>query len=158
MHWTSLSDLGFHSSLPNLQQLSTFFRSIIFFYRKWHSISSIVLRALTPDLGIDEHKVNNFFYVLYFSWHIVMRMRVPKEGSCDPIAPLELPHSLHAFQRVSSTHLLNRVIQYAFNFALNICSKNWRNHLVLTKLLRHEKWLCTLSLILLPFQFLKIYI
>ncbi|KAK4486891.1 hypothetical protein RD792_006199 [Penstemon davidsonii] len=41
------------------------------------------------------------------SWHILMRMRAPKEGSCDPIAPLELPHSLHAFNRVSSTDDLN---------------------------------------------------
>ncbi|EYU26770.1 hypothetical protein MIMGU_mgv1a025204mg, partial [Erythranthe guttata] len=40
------------------------------------------------------------------SWHILMRMRAPKGGSnCDPIAPLELPHScMHsAFRRVSST-------------------------------------------------------
>ncbi|MED6145612.1 Diacylglycerol kinase 5 [Stylosanthes scabra] len=36
------------------------------------------------------------------NWHIVMRMRAPKQGSCDPIPPLELPHSLHAFQRVSA--------------------------------------------------------
>nr|GMD74225.1 diacylglycerol kinase 5-like [Ipomoea batatas] len=35
------------------------------------------------------------------SWHILMRMRAPTEGSCDPIAPLELPHSMHAFKRVS---------------------------------------------------------
>ncbi|KAM7504070.1 hypothetical protein LguiB_002974 [Lonicera macranthoides] len=41
------------------------------------------------------------------SWHILMRMRAPKEGSCDPIAPLELPHSLHAFHRVSKTDTLN---------------------------------------------------
>ncbi|KAK4484872.1 hypothetical protein RD792_007472 [Penstemon davidsonii] len=41
------------------------------------------------------------------SWHILMRMRAPKEGSCDPIAPLELPHSLHAFNRCSSTDDLN---------------------------------------------------
>lgn len=41
------------------------------------------------------------------SWHMLMRMRAPEEGSCDPIAPLELPHSLHAFQRVSSTDELN---------------------------------------------------
>lgn len=41
------------------------------------------------------------------SWHILMRMRAPKEGSCDPIAPLELPHSLHAFHRVSSTDSMN---------------------------------------------------
>ncbi|WOL16018.1 diacylglycerol kinase 5-like [Canna indica] len=41
------------------------------------------------------------------SWHIVMRMRTPKDGTCDPIAPLDLPHSLHAFQRVSSSDSLN---------------------------------------------------
>ncbi|PIN14246.1 Diacylglycerol kinase [Handroanthus impetiginosus] len=41
------------------------------------------------------------------SWHILMRMRPPKQGSCTPIAPLELPHSLHAFHRVSSTDALN---------------------------------------------------
>ncbi|VVA31449.1 PREDICTED: diacylglycerol kinase [Prunus dulcis] len=41
------------------------------------------------------------------SWHIIMRMRSPTEGSCDPIAPLELPHSLHAFHRVSQTDTLN---------------------------------------------------
>ncbi|KAL3647153.1 Diacylglycerol kinase 5 [Castilleja foliolosa] len=37
------------------------------------------------------------------SWHILMRMKIPKNGSCDPIAPLDLPHSLHAFHRVSSS-------------------------------------------------------
>nr|GLL17756.1 diacylglycerol kinase 5-like isoform X1 [Ipomoea trifida] len=41
------------------------------------------------------------------SWHILMRMRAPTEGSCDPIAPLELPHSMHAFKRVSQTDALN---------------------------------------------------
>ncbi|OVA07984.1 Diacylglycerol kinase [Macleaya cordata] len=41
------------------------------------------------------------------SWHILMRMRAPKEGTCDPIAPLELPHSLHAVHRVSPTDSLN---------------------------------------------------
>ncbi|CAA0816103.1 Diacylglycerol kinase 5 [Striga hermonthica] len=41
------------------------------------------------------------------SWHILMRMRAPKNGSCDPIAPLELPHSLHAFRRCSSSDDLN---------------------------------------------------
>lgn len=38
---------------------------------------------------------------------------MPKEGPCDPIAPLELPHSLHAFHRVSSTDELNMVIMLA---------------------------------------------
>lgn len=47
---------------------------------------------------------------LYFSWHILMRMKTPKEDyNCDPIAPLELPHSLHAFHRVSETDELNEV-------------------------------------------------
>ncbi|URE27952.1 Diacylglycerol kinase [Musa troglodytarum] len=41
------------------------------------------------------------------SWHIIMRMRVRKEGSCDPILPLELPHAMHAFQRVSESDSLN---------------------------------------------------
>ncbi|CAN6453331.1 unnamed protein product [Victoria cruziana] len=37
------------------------------------------------------------------SWHILMKMKAPAAGACDPIAPLELPHSLHAFKRVSHT-------------------------------------------------------
>lgn len=40
---------------------------------------------------------------------MIMRMRIPKQGACDPIAPLELPHSLHAFHRVSKTDKLNMV-------------------------------------------------
>jgi len=43
------------------------------------------------------------------SWHIIMRMRIPQEGPCDPIAPLDLPHSLHAFHRVSDCDSLNVV-------------------------------------------------
>ncbi|KAG8078155.1 hypothetical protein GUJ93_ZPchr0007g6204 [Zizania palustris] len=34
------------------------------------------------------------------SWHIVMRMESPKSSTCDPVAPSELPHSLHAFHHV----------------------------------------------------------
>jgi diacylglycerol kinase (ATP) len=41
------------------------------------------------------------------SWHIIMRMRIPQDGPCDPIAPLDLPHSLHAFHRVSDCDSLN---------------------------------------------------
>ncbi|KAL6844014.1 hypothetical protein ACP4OV_025687 [Aristida adscensionis] len=41
------------------------------------------------------------------SWHIIMRMRIPQEGPCDPIAPLDLPHSLHKFHRVSRCDSLN---------------------------------------------------
>nr|GMC84932.1 diacylglycerol kinase 5-like isoform X2 [Ipomoea batatas]GMC87028.1 diacylglycerol kinase 5-like isoform X2 [Ipomoea batatas] len=44
------------------------------------------------------------------SWHILMRLRAPTEGSCDPIAPLELPHSMHAFKRVSQADALNEVL------------------------------------------------
>ncbi|OAY74989.1 diacylglycerol kinase 5-like isoform X2 [Ananas comosus] len=64
--------------------------------------------------GTDHESVKSFLFQVkkatdmkIDSWHIVMRMRAPKEGTCDPIAPLELPHSLHAFQRVSSADSLN---------------------------------------------------
>lgn len=43
-----------------------------------------------------------------------MRMKIPKKGSCDPLAPLELPHSLHAFHRVSPTDELNKVTYHIF--------------------------------------------
>nr|GMD89614.1 diacylglycerol kinase 5-like [Ipomoea batatas] len=43
------------------------------------------------------------------SWHILMRLRAPTAGSCDPIAPLELPHSMHAFKRVFQADALNEV-------------------------------------------------
>lgn len=48
-----------------------------------------------------------------------MRMRAPKEGSCDPIAPLELPHSLHAFHRVSEADELNRVRNHISTYIEN---------------------------------------
>ncbi|KAJ9550492.1 hypothetical protein OSB04_014537 [Centaurea solstitialis] len=39
------------------------------------------------------------------SWHIFLRTKsATEEGSCDPVPPLELPHSLHAFRRVSNTN------------------------------------------------------
>ncbi|KAA3488407.1 diacylglycerol kinase 5-like [Gossypium australe] len=60
-----------------------------------------VLLFLEQVMKAKEMKIDN--------WHILMRMRAPKEGPCDPIAPLELPHSLHAFGRVSSTDELNMV-------------------------------------------------
>ncbi|KAL1345800.1 hypothetical protein HN51_019494 [Arachis hypogaea] len=60
--------------------------------------------------GTNEHSVKSFLdqvmkakEMKIDNWHILMRMRIPKEGPCDPIAPLELPHSLHAFHRVSET-------------------------------------------------------
>ncbi|XP_020886602.1 diacylglycerol kinase 5 isoform X2 [Arabidopsis lyrata subsp. lyrata] len=56
---------------------------------------------LDQVLKAKEMKIDN--------WHILMRMKTPKEGgSCDPVAPLELPHSLHAFHRVSPTDELNK--------------------------------------------------
>lgn len=65
--------------------------------------------------GTDPHSVSAFLNQVanaremkIDSWHILMRMRAPKEGACDPIAPLELPHSLHAFHRVSETDTLNK--------------------------------------------------
>lgn len=58
------------------------------------------------------------FFVLT-SWHIIMRMRSPKEGSCDPIAPLELPHSLHAFHRVSKADRLNMVYDLVLIFLMS---------------------------------------
>uniref|UniRef100_A0A6M2ERY5 Diacylglycerol kinase n=1 Tax=Populus davidiana TaxID=266767 RepID=A0A6M2ERY5_9ROSI len=53
-------------------------------------------------------KVKNAKEMKIDNWHILMRMRPPKEGSCEPIAPLELPHSLHAVHRVSPTDELNK--------------------------------------------------
>lgn len=64
--------------------------------------------------GTDRQSVESFLHQVLKaremkidSWHIIMRMRVPKGNACEPIAPLELPHALHAFQRVSHTDSLN---------------------------------------------------
>lgn len=45
-----------------------------------------------------------------------MRMKTPKNGACEPIAPLDLPHSLHAFHRVSETDELNIVRHYTIHY------------------------------------------
>ncbi|XWS54258.1 hypothetical protein CRYUN_Cryun10bG0075500 [Craigia yunnanensis] len=66
-----------------------------------------VLSFLEQVMKAKEMKIDN--------WHILMRMRAPKEGPCDPIAPLELPHSLHAFGRVSSTDELNMEGYHTFH-------------------------------------------
>ncbi|KAK2370373.1 diacylglycerol kinase [Trifolium repens] len=58
-----------------------------------------VLSFLDKVMKAKEMKIDN--------WHLLMRMKTPKNGACDPIAPLELPHSLHAFHRVSETDELN---------------------------------------------------
>ncbi|KAM5580860.1 hypothetical protein ABKV19_010189 [Rosa sericea] len=64
--------------------------------------------------GTDQHAVESFLRQVkgakemkIDSWHLLMRMKIPKGGPLDPIAPLELPHSLHAFGRVSDTNELN---------------------------------------------------
>ncbi|XP_057751831.1 diacylglycerol kinase 1-like isoform X1 [Arachis stenosperma] len=41
------------------------------------------------------------------SWHVIMRMKTPKEGSCEHIAPVELPHAMHPCHPVSPTDKLN---------------------------------------------------
>lgn len=51
-----------------------------------------------------------------------MRMKAPKEGSCDPIAPLELPQALHAFHRVSQSDKLNVVSFHVHSSYFNIWS------------------------------------
>lgn len=58
-----------------------------------------------------------------FSWHIIMRTKIPEHGACDPIAPLELPHAMHAFKRVSSSDSLNVVHFFSLmpGFYFNIC-------------------------------------
>ncbi|XP_071702631.1 diacylglycerol kinase 1-like [Rutidosis leptorrhynchoides] len=49
------------------------------------------------------------------SWHVLMRMKVPRgDGSCDPIAPLDLPHSLHAVKRVSQPDALEEEGYHTF--------------------------------------------
>ncbi|XP_026442999.1 diacylglycerol kinase 5-like isoform X1 [Papaver somniferum] len=54
--------------------------------------SQAVKSFLEQVMKAKEMKIDN--------WHILMRMRAPKEGTCDPIAPLELPYSMHAVQPV----------------------------------------------------------
>ncbi|WCJ32098.1 diacylglycerol kinase 5 [Euphorbia peplus] len=61
--------------------------------------SSSVVSFLEQVKAAKEMKID--------SWHIIMRMKCPKEGSFDPVPPLELPHSLHAFHRVPASDSLN---------------------------------------------------
>ncbi|KAH1222532.1 Diacylglycerol kinase 5 [Glycine max] len=78
--------------------------------------------------GTDEQAVKSFLdqvmkakEMKIDNWHILMRMRAPKQGPCDPIPPLELPHSLHAFHRVSEADELNKVRLYHSLFCNLIC-------------------------------------
>lgn len=53
-----------------------------------------------------------------------MRMRAPKQGFCEPIPPLELPHCMHAYRQISLTDTPNMVRQsnFAYCFLENIGS------------------------------------
>ncbi|KAG4968749.1 hypothetical protein JHK87_034400 [Glycine soja] len=77
--------------------------------------------------GTDEQAVKSFLdqvmkakEMKIDNWHILMRMRAPKQGPCDPIPPLELPHSLHAFHRVSEADELNKS-----TYAKLGCTQGW---------------------------------
>ncbi|XP_026431693.1 diacylglycerol kinase 5-like isoform X1 [Papaver somniferum] len=70
--------------------------------------SQSVKSFLEQVMKAKEMKIDN--------WHILMRMRAPKEGTCDPIAPLELPYSMHAVQpvqRVSQSDSENMVTTHS---------------------------------------------
>ncbi|KMZ63329.1 Diacylglycerol kinase [Zostera marina] len=41
------------------------------------------------------------------NWHIILKMRASTD-SCEPLGPLDLPHSLHAFHRVSNTNSMDK--------------------------------------------------
>ncbi|KAL3835568.1 hypothetical protein ACJIZ3_010304 [Penstemon smallii] len=60
------------------------------------------------------YQVKNAKEMQIDSWHILMKMKSSQEGSCDPIAPLELPHSLHAFHSISNTDTLNEEGYHTF--------------------------------------------
>ncbi|CAN1161076.1 Diacylglycerol kinase 5 [Linum perenne] len=99
-------------------------------------------------------------------WHILMRMKTPKEGSCEPIAPLELPHSLHAVHRVASSDECNREgcttfrggfwnyfslgmdaqVSFAFHSERKLHPEKFKNQLVnqstYAKLVGTQGWFC----------------
>lgn len=52
-------------------------------------------------------KVMNAKSMKVDSWQVRMTMRIPAEGPLDPVPPLELPHALHMFKRVSQSDELN---------------------------------------------------
>ncbi|XP_062223234.1 diacylglycerol kinase 1-like isoform X1 [Phragmites australis] len=71
--------------------------------------------------GTDQDSVISFLQLVrearemnIDSWHIVMRMESPKGSPCDPIAPSDLPHSLHAFRHVPKTDPQDMVYSYTF--------------------------------------------
>ncbi|RLN24278.1 uncharacterized protein C2845_PM07G25120 [Panicum miliaceum] len=71
--------------------------------------------------GTDQDSVISFLQLVresremnIDSWHIVMRMESPKGSPCDPIAPPDLPHSLHAFRRVPKTDPQDMEYSYTY--------------------------------------------
>ncbi|KAL6196441.1 hypothetical protein ACLB2K_032056 [Fragaria x ananassa] len=73
------------------------------------------------------------------SWHILMRMKTPKK--CDLTAPLELPHSLHAFQQVGFQTFrggfwnyfsvgMDAQISYDFHAQRKLHAEKFKNQLV----------------------------
>lgn len=101
----------------------------------------VLIMSHTDSIWSLFRLINDFFYqllladhwCLFFltlSWHILMRMRTPKQGSCEPIAPLELPHSLHAFHRVSESDELNKarhftIHYFAISYYIHPVYDNW---------------------------------
>ncbi|KAG2592210.1 diacylglycerol kinase 5-like isoform X1 [Panicum virgatum] len=71
--------------------------------------------------GTDQDSVISFLQLVresremnIDSWHIVMRMESPKGSPCDPIAPPDLPHSLHAFRCVPKTDPQDMEYSYTY--------------------------------------------
>ena len=81
----------------------------------------ILIFLLICSTNVDCWYLVFVFHSWTLSWHILMRMRAPKHGPCDPIPPLELPHSLHAFHHISEADELNVVRLYYSLFCNLIC-------------------------------------
>ncbi|CAH2059557.1 unnamed protein product [Thlaspi arvense] len=99
--------------------------------------------------GTDRTSVESFLYKVskakemkIDNWHILMRMKTPKKcSSCDPLASLELPHSLHAFHRDGYLTFrggfwnnfslgMDAQISYAFHYERKLHPEKFKNQLV----------------------------
>ncbi|XP_051134732.1 diacylglycerol kinase 1-like isoform X2 [Andrographis paniculata] len=123
--------------------------------------------------GTDYHSVKAFLRhvknakeMKIDSWHFLMRMRSPREGSCDPITPLDLPLSLHAFTHILPTDETNEgghhkfrggfwnyfsmgmdaQVSYAFHLERKLHPEKFKNQLVnqgaYAKLSCKQGWFC----------------
>ncbi|KAJ9691500.1 hypothetical protein PVL29_013626 [Vitis rotundifolia] len=79
----------------------------------------------TKNPGTDSRSVESFL-----GQHILIRVKASKGSPCDPIAPLELPYSLHAFHRVSETDSLNIEVSFAFHTERKLHPEKFTNQLV----------------------------